>query len=122
MHIRELTTPYLRWVNVTKPEKPELDYLAKEFKFHPLDIEDCISPAQHPKLDEYSHYLFLVLIFPIYNRKTKEIVPAEIDFFIGEKYIVTVHRSELFPLMQFFDDCKKDNDLQRRVCRCSSRG
>lgn len=115
MHLRELTTPTLRWINVTRPEKRELDYLAKEFKFHPLDLEDCASPAQRPKLDEYPHYLFLVLIFPLYNRKTGEIVPTEIDFFIGEKYLVTVHRSELFPFMQFFDECRRDLSLQKRV-------
>ena len=115
MHLRELTTPNLRWVTVTRPEKRELDYLAKDFKFHPLDLEDCASPAQRPKLDEYPHYLFLVLIFPLYNRKTGEITPAEIDFFIGEKFLVTVHRSELFPFMQFFDMCRSDLTLQKRA-------
>lgn len=115
MHTRELTTPSVRWVNVTRPEKRELAYLAKEFKFHPLDIEDCASPAQRPKLVEYPQYLFLVLIFPLYDRKTGEVIPAEVDFFISEKYIVTVHRSELFPFMQFFDECRKDLTLQQRV-------
>ncbi|MBI4281488.1 magnesium transporter CorA family protein [Candidatus Uhrbacteria bacterium] len=115
MHTRELTTPSVRWVNVTRPEKRELAYLAKEFKFHPLDLEDCASPAQRPKLVEYPQYLFLVLIFPLYDRKTMEVVPAEIDFFISEKYVVTVHRSELFPFMQFFDECRKDLSLQHRV-------
>lgn len=119
MHIRELTTPSLRWINVTRPEKRELAYLAEEFKFHPLDLEDCASPAQRPKLDEYPHYLFLVLIFPIYNRKTGEIVPAEIDFFINEKFLVTVHRSEFFPFMQFFDECRTDLSLQKRVMTSS---
>lgn len=119
MHIRELTTPSLRWVNVTKPEKSELAYLAKEFKFHPLDLEDCASPAQRPKVDEYPHYLFLVLIFPLYDRKTGELVPAEVDFFISDKYIVTVHRSELFPFMEFFEQCRKDLALQKRVMASS---
>lgn len=119
MHIRELKTPALRWINVTLPGKQELEYLAKEFKFHPLDLEDCASPAQRPKLDEYPHYLFLVLIFPLYNRKTGEIVPAEVDFFISEKYLVTVHRSELFPFMQFFDECRRDLELQKRVMTAS---
>ena len=119
MHIRELQTPGLRWVNVTKPEKRELEYLAKEFKFHPLDIEDCASPAQRPKLEEYPHYLFVVLIFPIYNRKTGEIVPAEIDFFLSENYLVTAHRSELFTFMEFFEECRKDLALQKRVMASS---
>ncbi len=119
MHTRELTTPGVRWVNVTRPEKRELAYLAKEFKFHPLNLEDCASPAQRPKLVEYPQYLFLVLIFPLYDRKTMEVVPAEIDFFISEKYVVTVHRSELFPFMQFFDECRKDLTLQQRVMASS---
>lgn len=103
MNVKTLEHNGLRWINVTKPTREEIGYLRQNFKFHPLDLDDCLSPAQRPNVDKYSDYIFLILLFPVFNRKTREIRPSEVDFFIGRDFFITVHQNELAPLVDLFE-------------------
>ena len=39
------------WLGLFKPEPDELDLVAREFKLHPLAVEDAVSAHQRPKLE-----------------------------------------------------------------------
>ncbi len=106
LNIQEIKTKNLTWIDVSSCEAKEMKYLEQKFKFHPLHISDCLSPVQRPKLDVTSDYLFMVLLFPVYNRRTRKIISSEIDFFINSDTLVTVHRGELSPLINFFNLCQ----------------
>jgi magnesium transporter len=108
MPAESIKTDKLTWVNITHAGKKEIDYLAQNFKFHSLDLEDSYASryAQRPKINEHSNYLFLILLFPFYSRKRREIVAGEIDFFITPDHLITVHNEELIPLINFFNLCK----------------
>ena len=110
--ISEIKTDKVRWVHLIKPTSKQLEGLQQQYKFHPLDIEDCISPAQRPKLDEYDHYLFLILTFPYYDAAIREIKASEVNFFIGPDYLITVTDGRLTPLLKFFEQCQI-NDTYR---------
>ncbi len=105
--IKVLSTKNLSWVNVTKPGEKEIKYLKGKFNFHSLDLKDCLPPLQRPKLEVRPNYLFMILLFPIFNRRTKEIYPSEIDFFISENTLVTVHNNKHPSLVDFFKICQK---------------
>jgi len=98
----------LTWLNVTNAGKKEIDSLAKNFSFHPLDLEDSYAShyAQRPKINEHKDYLFFILLFPYYDRKNREIMSAEIDFFITPTHLITVHNEELAVLDNFFNSAK----------------
>jgi len=106
LNIQEIKTKNLTWIDVSSCEPKEMKHIEQKFKFHPLHINDCLSPVQRPKLDVTSDYLFMVLLFPVYNRRTRKIISSEIDFFINSDTLVTVHRGELSPLMNFFNLCQ----------------
>ncbi len=112
--IKILKSKNLTWINITKPAKKEIGYLQKYFDFHPLDLEDCLPPLQRPKLLEHHNYLFMILQFPVYNRKTKTLKSTEVDFFITPKHLITVHNNELKPLKDFFELCDKDISAQEK--------
>ena len=83
----------LTWL-VIDGHKPEtLRSLQKKHKFHDLDIEDCLSTTERPKIDEYDDYLFLVLHIPEYKGRgdRKRIVNSEIKIFVGDNYLITLH-------------------------------
>jgi len=106
-YLSEIKTNHVRWLNLSRNTAKEIDYLRENFKFHPLDLDDCLSPAQRPKLDEYDDYLFLILTFPYYDHGRKEIRSSELDFFIGQDYLVTVTDGQLEPFNKFFEQCTK---------------
>ncbi len=96
-----------KWVNVQNSSEKEIKYLEKEFNFHQLDLKDCLPPLQRPKLVNRENYLFMILLFPVFDRKTRIIHATEVDFFITPKELVTVHTNELLPLQDIFSKCEK---------------
>jgi magnesium transporter len=106
--LETLTYAGLRWIDIQQPSAAEMDYLRERFPFHPLDLEDCLSTVQRPKLDDYAAegYLFIVLHFPRFNKRTRHTAMAEVDIFVGRDYIVTTHDGMLKPLAQLFLDAQ----------------
>jgi len=97
----------LRWIHIEKPSSSEVKFLDQHFNFHPLNLDDVLSRAQRPKIDEYKDHLFIVLHFPVFDRENRITRPSEVDIFIGENYVVTVHCSaNLKPLTKFFHECQ----------------
>ncbi len=117
MAMEEIRSKHLRWINITGVNDlnaPEIKYLKKNFDFHLLNLKDCIISGQRPKIEEYEKYLFLVFLFPYYNRKTREIQPAEVDFFVSKDYIISVHENQLSEIVGLFNHLKKAKNLQER--------
>jgi magnesium transporter len=75
------------WVDFNQPNEEEVQELDKSFHFHPLAIEDCIHKLQRPKLDYYKDHTFFATHSLHSSREEKE----ELDFFVGENFIVTFH-------------------------------
>ena len=106
LQLQSVSRGELTWVNIEKPTAREIEYLAQNYPFHPLDLEDCLGRIQHPKLDDYPDYLFIVLHFPLFNRAAGVTTPSQVAFFIGANYLITVHSGELKTLVRFFHDCQ----------------
>jgi len=113
LNIETITSGELTWVNIEQPTKGETEYLAQNYSFNQLDLEDCLSRRQRPKIDEYEDYLFVVLHFPKWHKDVQIVRPSQIGMFIGRKYVVTVHAGELTPLVRLFEACR-DNDAVRK--------
>jgi len=94
------------WSNIERPGLEDIQVLKRNFDFHPLDLEDCLSKIERAKLDEYDDYLFIVMHFPIFDEGQRISRASEVDFFIGANYLVTVHEGILKPIYQLFDDCQ----------------
>ncbi len=111
-NVTSLTCGKLTWVYIEKPTMRDVEYLAQHFNFHILNLDDVLSRVQRPKIDEYPDHLFIVLHFPVFNKQNRVTTPSEVDIFIGETYIVTVHKSgDLKPLAKFFNECSIDEGI-----------
>lgn len=82
-------------------------YLQKHYKFHELDLEDCLSEIQRSKIDEYDDYLFMVLHIPVKGGRIKQIKNNEVNIFIGQNFIVTINEGNPV-LRKIFDACKNN--------------
>ena len=60
------------------------------FAFHPMAISDCAQRNQVPKVHVYPGYVFLVLHSP-HAGAAGHVHTIELDQFIGDRYLVTVH-------------------------------
>ena len=97
----------LKWQHITNPTEEDYDYLLETYEFHPLDIEDCKSNNQRPKIDEYNNYYFLILHFPYFEKDGKSIRVREVKIFWGKDYIITIGKPH-WAVKQYFDDLRQD--------------
>ncbi|MCH7323284.1 magnesium/cobalt transporter CorA [Solibacillus sp. MA9] len=95
------------WVDFNQPTDEEIRHLADTFKFHPLAIEDCIYRLQRPKLDYYDDYTFFVT--HLVREEDKEIIKEELNFFVGENFIVTFHHTPSQEVYQVWERVLQKN-------------
>jgi magnesium transporter len=82
------------WVDVGECTDEEAKaVLEGVFQFHPLAVEDCLTPSDRAKVEEYEGYVFLVIHAVNYN--DGEFKMNEVDLFIGRNFLVTYHREPL---------------------------
>lgn len=98
------------WINIDTPTPSILNSLLEMYHFHHLDVEDCISKTQLPKIDEYKDYLFIILHFPRYLKEKRFSIPSQVGIFLGKDFLVTVHSGELKPINRIFQNCKEDEE------------
>src|SRR5687768_930532 len=113
--ISELSAIGLTWLHIDEPGPPEAALLAERFGFHELDIEDVLSKRQRPKIDDYPDYLFLVLHFPFYDKAVQRLNAAELDVFIGPRFLITLPNVELHPVTHLFHRCEDDPELREEL-------
>jgi len=83
------------WVDLSAPSIPESLVLTDTFAFHRLAVDDAMAQTQSPKVEAYDGYLFAGITSG----------DADIAFFVGAHYLVTVH----------WRDAKAVNDLMDSV-------
>ncbi|MDV2989856.1 MAG: magnesium transporter CorA family protein [Dehalogenimonas sp.] len=113
LNIERVTYGTFTWINIENPNELATDYLAENYPFHPLDLDDVLSKRQRPKTDEYKDYLFFVLHFPVYNKEEKVLMPSQVSVFIGQDYLITLHAGNLKPLTKLFRECEIDEESRQ---------
>jgi magnesium transporter len=91
------------WVDISGPTEEEIGVLRDVFKFHPLAIEDVAAHVQRPKLERYAEpgdvngreYFYLVVHAPDVETFRARLRTDELDVFLSERYLVTVHEKEV---------------------------
>jgi len=96
------------WVDLDNPTDEETKAVLEGlFQFHPLAIEDCVTPSPLPKIEDYEDYLFMVTHAVDYSRQDK-FATTELDLFLGKEFLVTFHRTPLRSVSALIDRLAKN--------------
>lgn len=79
------------WIDVVDPDEAALAAVSVRFPLPSLAIEDCLHFPQRPKIDTYPDLTFLIWVLPQIE-EGDGIIGHEIDFFLGEEHLISVHR------------------------------
>jgi magnesium transporter len=82
------------WVDLNSASPPQHALLEKVFKFHPLSVEDTLSPDGRVKFEDFGRYAFAVVRGVRFIPETEDRYDIEtfnVWCFIGPNYVVTVH-------------------------------
>ncbi len=90
----------LIWIDLLSPTPKEVADVAVEFDLDHATAEELLLPSLKPRVDFSEKWLYLILHFPAlrHGRKTQE---QEVDFVVGERFIITTHYDAVDPLHKF---------------------
>ena len=97
--VRERSTPL--WVHVDSTNAPTWPAIAEVMGFHPLAIEDTLSPECRVKTEEYENCLFIVVRDACFAAETPEpydFASSNLYLFLGTTFLVTVHAGGTRPV------------------------
>ncbi len=80
------------WIDLEAPTDDELTILTDPFHFHPLAIEDCLTPEHQPKVEDFGGTLFLIFRGIDSNPPLAGFQTLKLAAFLGSNYLVTYHR------------------------------
>src|SRR5215218_403250 len=69
----------LVWIDMEQPSEEDTKLLADVFHFHPLTIEDAGETRNHPKVESYHNYLFLIVHGVTMETNSTNFVTKELD-------------------------------------------
>ena len=98
------------WIDLKNPDRADVEKLAKKYNFNELNIEDCMTKFELPKLDSYDDHFFVILHFPPLAQKIGISKNSQLSLFIGKDFLVTVHQGDLKPLVDLVQTCVLDSD------------
>jgi magnesium transporter len=101
------------WIGVHDPDPDEFDALTREFKLHPLAVEDALHPHQRPKLDVYGDTLFLVLKTARYVDPVEAVEIGQVMLFLGSNFVVSVRHGKAGALAGVRSELESDPERLR---------
>jgi magnesium transporter len=105
----------LLWADLQVSSEADGSLLDEVFHFHPLTIEDSVTPRVDPaKIDDHGEYLFIVVQALHGYQEGKELDSAEVDFYLGPNYVVSVHLADVPAIESFRELCRRNERLMSR--------
>jgi magnesium transporter len=103
-----IDSPDIVWVDLEAPTSDELRLLDDPFHFHPLAIEDCLTPEHQPKIEDFGPYIFLISRGINFNVPSEHCETTKLAAFLGPNYLVTYHGTPLRSVTFVIDKVTKN--------------
>ncbi len=103
----------LTWIDFEDPKASDITYLQEHFNFHPLALEELITPTYQPKVVQYDGCLFFSIHIPLFDTKLRTTFPGELDIILTNHHLITSHKQHIYQLATFFDTLEKSEGKRR---------
>lgn len=117
MVLQKVSFKGLSWVDVENPTVDDVQVLGREYPFHHLNLDDCLSVRQLPKLEEHDSHIFLLFHIPEYPKDEPSIRKSQVSIFMGKTYLVTLHEKAVTRLGALFRSCTDDENTKSSMMR-----
>ncbi|MEW6407854.1 MAG: magnesium transporter CorA family protein [Patescibacteria group bacterium] len=107
--MRQLQLKNLTWIDILKPQEKDIDFLRKNFDFHPLILREIKNPTFHPLFESYENYLYWILHFPSWGNNS-HIVSQEVDFLITKDALITIRYRKFGDFEEIFKKIEKNQN------------
>ena len=83
------------WINFDGIHQLDtIEKIGKQFKIHPLVLEDIMNAGQRPKMEDFGDYFFIVLKMLHYDEKEDETKTEQVSLILSSKYVLSFQEDE----------------------------
>ncbi|MHC1725563.1 MAG: magnesium/cobalt transporter CorA [Syntrophobacteraceae bacterium] len=87
--------PVARWIKVDGIHDIEgLGKLGECFNLHPLTIEDILNTDQRPKLEDFDHYLYIVMKMLSWDEENNRVIAEQVSIVLMSGIIISFQEGE----------------------------
>ena len=102
---QEIQNKEIKWINIASPNDKDVEFLKKDFNICSAVLKEYIPKIKRPRVEEYKNYLFIVIHFPVFNKKTQKTASTELDIILFENTLITSHTGLLPELKKIIEQC-----------------
>lgn len=87
--------PTVTWINIDGIHEIEIiEKIGNHFDLHPLILEDIVHTEQRPKMEDFEHYIYVVLRLLTFDEIENEINAEQISIILGSNFIISFQEME----------------------------
>lgn len=88
-------TPTTTWINIDGMHQVDIiEKIGTHFNLHPLIMEDIVNTDQRPKVEDFGHYVYIVLKMLYYDEKSNEVHVEQVSLILGENFVISFQERE----------------------------
>jgi magnesium transporter len=92
------------WIDMQGETQENERKILEAFEFHPMAIQDAHKERHPPKIEEFdNHTLIIYRGISSFDAELKYL-PQQVCFFVGERFLVTLHPGEALSIERLFND------------------
>jgi magnesium transporter len=113
---RLLADPTVKvWVDIAgQMDDDDMAVVRDVFRFHPLAIEACFGDREHPKVEVYDGYIYVITHGLTEGSTAEQTETIELDAFVSKQYLVTYHARPSRSVAAVEEGVRRGGELLRR--------
>lgn len=115
-NLADKNTLTYRWIDIVNPQESELQEVARELNLLEQSVQDSLQPDHLPKYERLKKYTFSILrVYSSDNDMEADTVQEltdKIAIFIGEDFIITIHRNKAKLIDKIYEESVNSGDCK----------
>ena len=104
------------WIDITDIREEEIDFLRQDLTIHPVAVEEVLEQTERPEMQSFGDHILLVLHAPSPNLEKGGMDTIEVDFLVGNNFIVTVRGGPIASIKDMEDRVRSNPRIMSRGC------
>ncbi len=113
--ISKYTYKGITWIDLASPTENEINHIQEEFSIPISVTKELYGKSIKIIADLYPSFIYLILYFPEFSDRNNAIAEKEIDFIIGDKFIITTHYEKVDAISSFYKTFEASTLLEKSI-------
>jgi len=88
-------SPTVTWINIDGIHQVDIiEKIGLHFDLHPLIMEDIVNTEQRPKMEDFGHYLYVVLRMLYFDGEAHEVKGEQVSLILGQNVVISFQEKE----------------------------